>query len=131
MKTIKFFLIPVLTLILVYSEAYSQGASVSPSRLYFNVPLGEYRTQNVKVTNSGTKEQSFAVTFGDFEAQGIKGKSELLKAGESPNSCSKWLSASPGFFTLKPGEGIDVQVIMQVPNSPEASRVKWATMIVK
>lgn len=110
---------------------FGQSASVSPSRLYFNVALGEYRTQTVRVANNGTKEQSFQVSFGDFEAQGVKGKSELLKPGESPNGCSKWLSASPGFFTLKPGEGLDVQVIMQVPNAPDANRVKWASMMVK
>lgn len=131
MLKLKSVLLVSLLSLFVWSVCHSQSASVSPSRLYYEVPSGEYRTQTIKVTNNGQKDQSFTVSFGDFEPKGMQGKSELKASGESPNSCSRWLSASPGFFTLKPGESKDVQVIMQVPNDPDANRVKWATMLVK
>lgn len=109
----------------------AQSASVSPSRLYYNVAPGEYKSQTVKVTNSSQKTASFTVTFGDFESKGNQGKTTPLKPGESEHSCAAWLSASPSFFELQPGETKEIQVLLQLPNTPDASKVKWATMMVK
>jgi P pilus assembly chaperone PapD len=54
-----------------------------------------------------------------------------MKPGESPNSCSQWLSAEPSFFTIEAGKSQKVKVMMQVPNTPEANKVKWASMQIK
>ena len=69
--------------------------------------------------------------FSDFEAQGTAGKSKFMDAGESENSCAKWLSATPSFFTIEPGQTKKIQVLLQVPNSPDANRVKWSAMRIK
>src|SRR4051812_47603617 len=63
------------------SEA--QNVSLAPSRLYYKVGLGEYKSQTVTVTNSSTVKQSFNVTFSDFEAPGKEGKSKFMDIGES------------------------------------------------
>jgi P pilus assembly chaperone PapD len=85
----------------------------------------------VTITNSSISRQSFTISFSDFEAAGIQGKSQFMKAGESANSCSQWLTATPSFFELEPGKSQKVQVLMQVPSTPEANKVKWAAMQVK
>lgn len=111
--------------------ALGQSVSVSPSRLFFNVEVGEYGSMEIQVTNNSTTSESFQISFADFEANGNQGKIEMMAAGESEHSCSQWLSANPSFFELGPGESRNIQVILQIPNTPEANKVKWATMIVK
>ena len=109
----------------------AQNVSISPSRLYYKTAVGEYKVQEVSITNSATHNQSFVVSFGDFEASGVQGKSKFMKAGESENSCSQWLSAEPSFFDIEAGQTKKIKVMMQVPSSPEANKVKWASMLVK
>ncbi len=116
---------------LIASNVYGQSVSVSPSRLYYTVSVGEYKSQIVKVTNNSDKKQSFILSFADFEAKGIKGKTAIMKQGESEHSCSKWLSATPSFFEIEAGETQDVQVLLQLPNTPDANKVRWATMNIK
>lgn len=118
-------------IILAGLSAQAQSVAVSPSRLYYKVDIGNYQNQVVRVTNNSEKTESFTVTFGDFEAPGSGGKSELMPAGTSAHSCSQWLSADPSYFTLEAGKTQEVRILLQVPNSPEASAVKWATAMIK
>lgn len=109
----------------------AQNVSISPSRLYFKTPVGEYKEQEVSITNSSTLSQSFAISFGDFEPSGNAGKSKIMKQGESENSCAKWMSAEPSFFEVEPGQTKKIKVLLQIPSSPEANKVKWAAMQIK
>lgn len=120
-----------LCLLLIAGVMNAQNVSISPSRLYYKTAIGEYKTQEINITNSSTGKQAFVVSFGDFEATGIEGKSKFMKAGESENSCSQWLSATPSFFELEPGQTQKVQVLITVPATPEANKVKWAAMQIK
>ena len=129
MKTKIIILINLFCLSAIFANA--QNASISPSRLYYKTPVGEYKVQEVSITNSSTRNQSFIVSFGDFEASGVNGKSKFMKAGESENSCSQWLSADPSFFELGAGQTKKIKVLLQVPASPDANKVKWASMLVK
>lgn len=108
-----------------------QNVSISPSRLYYKTAIGEYKTQEINITNSSRNKQAFVISFSDFEPAGIEGKSKFMKPGESENSCSQWLSATPSFFELEPGATQKVQVLLQVPATPEANKVKWAAMQIK
>jgi P pilus assembly chaperone PapD len=123
----------ILTFLILLSTAstFAQNVAISPSRLYYKAALGEYKVQEVTITNNSTKDQSFTVSFGDFEASGALGKSRFMKPGESPNSCSQWLSADPAFFNLEAGKSQKIKVLMQVPATPEANKVKWASMQIK
>ena len=129
MKTKKIILINLFCLTAFIVSA--QNVSISPSRLYYKTPVGEYKVQEVSITNSSTNNQSFIVSFGDFEPSGSQGKSKFMKPGESENSCSQWLSADPSFFELEAGMTKKIKVLLQVPSAPEANKVKWATMMVK
>ncbi|MEP7264007.1 MAG: hypothetical protein ABI772_05905 [Bacteroidota bacterium] len=109
----------------------AQSVSLSPSRLYFKAGPGEVKKQIVHVTNNSTTSQSFTLSFGDFAAPGADGKTQLMKPGESEHSCSVYMSASPSFFDLEAGKSQDVEVVIDLPNLPEANKVKWGTMILK
>src|SRR5205085_10409588 len=104
---------------------------LSPSRVYFKASPGETKKQTVHVTNNSDAKQSFTVTFGDFSATGTDGKTQIMKAGESEHTCSHYMNASPSFFELAPGGSQDVEVIIDLPNLPEANKVKWGTMMLK
>lgn len=117
--------------LLMSGVALAQSVSMSPSRLYYKVDLGAYKTQTVTVTNNSQVRQAFNVSFGDFEPAGYQGKSKFMEPGESEHSCSEWLTATPSFFELDPGQSQKVQVLLQVPSSPDANKVKWAAMRIK
>jgi P pilus assembly chaperone PapD len=123
----------VLTALLLIAglNAAAQNVSLSPSRLYYKAGPGEVKKQIVHVTNNSDKRQSFTVTFGDFAAPNADGKTQLMKPGESEYSCSSYMSASPSFFDVEPGKTQDIEVIMDLPNLPEANKVKWGTMMLK
>jgi len=126
MKKIKTQIVSVLVAGLGFiSASTAQNVSLSPSRLYYKVGLGEYKSQVVTVSNTSTTKQSFTVSFTDFEAPGNEGKSKFMEIGESENSCSKWLSVSPSFFEIEPGQTQQLTVLLQVPNLPDANKVKW------
>ncbi|MCF8219648.1 MAG: motile sperm domain-containing protein [Bacteroidales bacterium] len=112
-------------------DALAQSASVSPSRLYFDVPLGEAQQRELKVTNNSNSPQAFQISFADFESPGIEGKTAIMKQGESEHSCSEWLVANPSFIELGPNESKDISILMEVPNKAEAKKAAWATILVK
>lgn len=113
------------------ASTFAQNVSLSPSRLYYKAGPGEVKKQIVHVTNNSATAQSFTIAFGDFAAPNADGKTQILKAGESEYSCSRYMSASPSFFDLEPGKTQDVEVIIELPNLPEANKVKWGTMMLK
>ncbi len=109
----------------------AQNVSLAPSRLYFKAGPGEVKKQIVHVTNNSETSQSFTISFGDFSAPTADGKTQLMKPGESEHSSTAYMSASPSFFDLGPGKSQDVEVIIDLPNLPEANKVKWGTMMLK
>lgn len=113
------------------TQINAQSVSLSPSRLYFKAGPGEVKKQIVHVTNNSTVAQSFTISFGDFAAPGADGKTQMMKPGESEHSCSAYMSASPSFFSLEAGKSQDIEVVIDLPNLPEANKVKWGTMMLK
>ncbi|MCU4177356.1 fimbrial biogenesis chaperone [Carboxylicivirga sp. N1Y90] len=109
----------------------AQSVSVTPSRLYYKESLGGYKGQKIRVTNNGSTPQTFQVTFNNFASDGNKGKTQLITDTEYEHGCSQWLSASPAFFEIAPGVTQDVEIMMQVPNVPEANNARWAVAAVK
>ncbi|MCG8580815.1 MAG: hypothetical protein MI866_12910 [Bacteroidales bacterium] len=109
----------------------AQSVSVSPSRLYFKEALGGYKSQRIRVTNNGSVTETFQVTFNNFGSEGNKGKTQIIQDEDYNHGCAQWLSASPAFFELAPGVTQDVEIMLQVPNVPEANSARWAVANVK
>lgn len=109
----------------------AQSVSVTPSRLYYKEALGGYKSQKIRVTNTGSSNQTFQVSFNNFTSEGNRGKTQLVTDADYERGCSQWLSASPAFFELAPGVTQDVEILMQVPGVPEANKARWAVAAVK
>jgi len=113
------------------TQLFAQSVSVTPSRLYYKEALGAYKSQKIRITNNGAKTETFQVTFNNFGSEGNKGKTQIIKDESYTHGCSQWLSATPSFFELAPGVTQDVDILMQVPNVPEANNARWAVANVK
>ncbi len=123
----------ILILIALVFFAFSskaQSASVSPSRLYFDVSPGSYKSQKLRVMNNGTKTQTFTVNFANFSTPGRNGKT-LIDTVENVHGMADWLTASPSFFEVAPGELKEIEILLQLPNTPDANTVRWAVASVK
>jgi len=121
----------ILLLLFTYSITSAQSVSVSPSRFYYNVSPGNYKSQKLRVTNNGKKPQTFTVNFANFGSAGNQGKTQLDTNKTSDHSLADWMSASPSFFELQAGETKEVELLLQLPNTPEANTVRWAVASVK
>lgn len=128
LKTIIIITIMLLGMQMVYAQ---RGTSVSPSRLYYKLAPGGYKSQTIHITNSGKTTESFTVNFANFSSPGKKGKTLIDTTMNSEHGCSQWLSASPSFFEIGPGETQDIEILLQLPNIPEANTVRWAIINVK
>lgn len=118
-------------LLFVNFFVFGQGASVAPTRMYYNNDLGETVSKTLTVINTSDKPQSYQIAFSDFNAHGRDGKIEMLENSDSPHRISPWVSANPSFFSLEPGKKMEVSVTLDTPNLPEAAGVKWGLLVLK
>lgn len=117
--------------LLLPAVAWGQGASVAPSRLFYNTNPGQTETQTVRVTNTSGSKQAFTISFADFEPEGNLGKTRMVREGESVHTLKNVISAAPNFFELEPGETKEIAVSVGLANVPESNTVKWGSMLVK
>lgn len=99
------------------------GISVSPPRVYFESAPGISNTEKITVTNVSTKNSlDLALSIGDWEYDG-KGENQMYPPGTLPTSCSSWITfkKEDTYFSLKPGERKDIEVVITSPNIPEDS----------
>ena len=111
-------------------EITGAGVAVSPSHVHFNVEPGKSKTQKINVTNDTKKINKFKIVFQDFDMDG-KGQSAFLPAGEGQYSLSKWISVSPTFIELQPGEKKEINVTVNVPNDESGRKAAWTIMMVE
>jgi len=105
------------------------GVSVSPSSIRFNVKPGSSSSKEVKINNDTKKTFKFKVAFSDF-IMDANGKPMGIKANQSKYSLSKWVSATPSYFELKPGESKKITVTIDVPNNDTANIAAWTIMMI-
>lgn len=106
------------------------GVSVSPSSLHVSVKPGESLTKDIRVKNDTRIKYSFQVGFSDFEMTSA-GKPMAMKPEQSKYALSKWITVSPSFFELEPGEEIKLKAIISVPDDPEAAIAAWTIITVE
>jgi hypothetical protein len=106
------------------------GVAVSPSTLRFRAKPGTSETQTITVTNDTRRIEKFRITFLDFEIEN-SGKAATLPPNiQSEFGLSKWITVSPNYIELKPGEVRKVTVTIDVPNDDRAYKAAWCVMMV-
>ncbi len=107
----------------------TQGIAVTPSSLRFNAKPGSTATKQVKVTNDTKKLSKFQIGFSDFQMD-RNGNPAGIKPSQSKYTLSKWISVSPSYFELSPGESKSVTVTIDVPDRDTANIAAWTIMTI-
>lgn len=105
------------------------GVSVAPTKIYFTVKPGQSKTSYITVHNTYSKTYKMEVRFSDFEMN-KSGKTAYQKAGAHENTLTDWISFSPTFFELAPGQKQKIAVTLNVPDIPAAYRAKWGVVFI-
>lgn len=106
------------------------GVAVAPSTVQFRTKPGTSETKYITVTNDTRKFEKFKVSVADY-TMNDKGAVTQLPVGESHEyGLSKWISITPAFIELKPGEAKKVAVTVKVPEEPTAYRSAWAIVMI-
>jgi hypothetical protein len=108
----------------------TRGISVSPAHFHLNMKPGEVRTYTVTVKNDIDKPTQFKVNIYDFNMNG-KGKSSFIAPQTGKYSLSKWMSVSPTFIEVKPGEKKEVKFTVSVPDTEEGNKAAWSILMVE
>ncbi len=106
------------------------GVSVSPAHIHFSIEPGERDVRYVTIKNATDKTNKFTVKFNDFDMNG-KGKTPFIEAGEGDHSLSRWISVSPTFMELAPGESQKIMLTLDIPDDSLGRRAAWSIMMIE
>ncbi|MDB9989881.1 DUF916 domain-containing protein [Flavobacteriales bacterium] len=128
-----FFLVFALSQNFIHSQESSKdssgikgyGVAVAPSSMRFRVKPGSVEKKYLTVTNDTYKSYKFSLSFADIE-MGRNGKVGQLPVGQIAEfGLSRWISASPNFIELAPGEKKKIEITLDVPDEEKSIRAGW------
>lgn len=113
------------------TDKTNAGVAVSPAHLRYDVSPGSSDVKTITVNNDTDRQNSFQASFNDFNMNGY-GKSEFLAPGEGEYSLSRWVSVSPSFVDLAPGEKVELTVTVMIPEDHEdANKAAWSILLIE
>lgn len=122
---------PVVHLSDVFNAPDGAGVAVSPSHIHLSVAPGESKTTKVTINNDTDRPNTFSVNLQDFDMD-LNGRSIFLPRGTGNNSLSRYISVTPSFVELAPGEKKDISVTVSIPaGDASANRASWAILMVE
>jgi sporulation-control protein spo0M len=91
------------------------GMTVSPGKLYYKLAAGGTGIQKVVVSNPNNKDLEIGVSLNDWDYDSL-GNNQTYDAGTLKTSATSWIRIMPGsYFTLRPGEKRELDVVFNVP----------------
>lgn len=108
----------------------STGVAVSPSRIRFSAEPGSVKSSKIKINNGTDEAKSFKVKFNDFNMN-EHGKSQFVAPGNGKYGVSDWLSVSPSFIEVGPGEKKEITVTIDVPLDEMGHKAAWGIMMLE
>ena len=106
------------------------GVAVAPANIRYRTKPGSTETKYITVTNDTHKPEKFKISVSDFDLNDKGGLIQLPMNETHEYGLTKWISVSPGFIELKPGEKKKVAVTLTVPEDPKAYRAGWALVMI-
>ncbi|MEM7160923.1 MAG: DUF916 domain-containing protein [Bacteroidota bacterium] len=108
----------------------TSGVAISPSRVRFNVMPGKSKTHQIKINNDTEEAKAFRVKFNDFNMNQF-GKSQFVEPGNGKYGISNWVSVSPSFIEVAPGEKKEVTITIDVPDDEAGKKAAWGIMMIE
>ena len=113
-------------------DTVPRGVSVSPASMQFNVKTGSSQSKKLKVFNDTDFERNFQVTSQDYNAEDInRAAADSRTTEDFKYGLTKWLYITPTVFTLKPGEKMEINVLLDVPAGAEFEYSAWSMIVVE
>lgn len=106
------------------------GVAVAPAMVKFNTIPGYSDIKYVTITNDTKKTEKFKISIADYDMNDKGSVKQLPNNIFHEYGLSKWISVSPSFVELKPGEAKKVAITLSVPDSANAYRAGWAMLII-
>ena len=98
----------------------SFGIEVSPAKLEVSIPAGATYNIPITVRNSSFDSVHIQASMVDFGV-GTGGDYQFQKVGSRPYGLFKWAAIKPREFDIPPGSAQQVQLTVQMPQSPSLS----------
>lgn len=114
--------IGLICLIFLSNKLFSQaGMTVSPGKIYYKLGVGASATKKVLVSNPNNKDLEIGISINDWNYDSL-GNNQTHEAGTLKTSCADWIQVLPGsYFTLRPGEQRELNVVFTVPPGADTS----------
>ncbi|MBN8703574.1 MAG: hypothetical protein J0M08_10945 [Bacteroidetes bacterium] len=106
------------------------GVAVSPSSLRFRAKPGSTETRYVTITNDTKKSEKFKISFADYDMSNKGAVTQVPFGKNHEYGLTKWISATPSFVELRPGQAQKIAITINVPDEPNAYRSAWCLMMV-
>jgi len=106
------------------SENEFTGIAVSPASFHLNLKPGITQVKELLISNDTKAVHKFQLSLSDFR-MGRTGKPEVIKAEDSKYALSKWVSLSPSYLELKPGESKKIGITIRIPNDESGNVAGW------
>jgi hypothetical protein len=118
------------TFVIDSNKITDMGVAVAPSTMRFHCKPGKTQKMNLTLTNDTYQKNSFKLTFSDVTMNG-QGKISPVPTGQYEKfGLSKYVSASSNFVELMPGEQKKVEIIVTLPDEPNAYFPYWGLLMV-
>ena len=106
------------------------GIAVSPSTVRFRTKPGTTETKYLTITNDTRKHEKFKISVTDYDMNNGGGVKQLPAGQNHEYGLSKWVSISPSFVELKPGEKKKIGVTIKLPEDSVSYRAGWCLVMV-
>jgi hypothetical protein len=107
------------------------GVAVSPSSMRFRVRPGKREVKHLTITNDTYNPVKFKLTFSDV-TMNSEGKIQQVPLGQINNEygLTRWITASPNFVELAPGEKKKIEIVVNLPDEEDAYKAAWCLLMV-
>lgn len=112
-------------------DSLPRGVSVSPPTVRFALKPGTSQTRTLKITNDTEQEKTFQIRVQDYMADDINRAAETSVVPDNYKyGLKKWLFVTPSVVTLQPGDKININVMLDVPQGDENAHAGWSIILI-
>lgn len=129
MKSVVNIAIAVTVVFISFFEVVGQGASVSPTKIFFDLTPGSSKTQKITLSNNGNRREKYNISIADWTRDSL-GQKIYYSGNTLSSSCANWITLSENLVELNPGESKQIDLIMKRPSGTEEA-VKWAILFIE
>ena len=112
----------IVLLVLLSSQVFGQGISMSPTRAFFTGNPGETVTQTITLSNTSDKDYVFNINTKDWKRE-EDGNKVYSASGTLEHSNSNWISTLESNITLPAKSSTEILVAMEIPENASPSEL--------